>query len=76
MDKEQWERCKAIFGKALDMEPEARRVYLRGACRGDGELLKQLESLLDCHDRVDGFLDLPPQITLPPIGKEKEQEGS
>lgn len=76
MNKEQWKRCKAIFGKALDMGPEGREVYLRGACRGDEELLKQLESLLDCHDRMDGFLDLPPQISLPAKKNEKERESS
>ena len=63
--KQQWQQVKSLLALALEQPPESRRVFLREAAADDTELLRELESLLDAHDRPDGFSldDAPPFAT-------------
>jgi serine/threonine protein kinase/Tfp pilus assembly protein PilF len=51
---------EAVFSEALEFSSaEARAAYLDGACAGDPELRRQVESLIDAHDRAGRFLASP-----------------
>jgi serine/threonine protein kinase len=51
---------EAIFSKALEIpSAEARAAYLDRACAADPELRRQVESLIDVHDRAGRFLASP-----------------
>jgi serine/threonine protein kinase/tetratricopeptide (TPR) repeat protein len=53
-------RIEAIFIEAVEItSAEARGVYLNRACSGDIELKRQVESLIDAHDRGGRFLASP-----------------
>jgi serine/threonine protein kinase len=63
--KQQWQQVKSLLALALEQPPESRRAFLREAAADDSGLLHELESLLDAHDRPDGFSldDAPPLST-------------
>src|SRR5262249_4936718 len=51
---------EAIFSEALEIPSvEARAAYLDRACATDPKLRRQVESLLDAHDRAGRFLASP-----------------
>jgi dienelactone hydrolase len=49
-----------LLQAALDLAPERRDVYLRGACAGNPELEREVRSLLVAHEKAGSFLDHPP----------------
>ena len=53
---EHWRRVAEIVGEALERDPAGRGGYLDAACADDRELRREVESLLDAHDR-SGELD-------------------
>ena len=56
---ERWDRIKQIFASALEREPSARVPFLDGACAGDAEMRREVESLLAAHQTSDTFLETP-----------------
>jgi serine/threonine protein kinase/tetratricopeptide (TPR) repeat protein len=51
---------EAIFSEAVEIpSAEARAAYLDRACTADADLRRQVESLLDAHDRAGPFLASP-----------------
>ena len=46
---ERWHRIEHIFHEALRRDAAARESYLSDACRGDGELFREVSSLLANH---------------------------
>lgn len=46
---ENWEHVQTLFLKALDLRPDERPAFLEGACAGDEEMRREVESLLS-HD--------------------------
>jgi serine/threonine protein kinase len=53
MSDERWRRIEEIFHLAVDLPLRDRAEFLRGACAGDDELRRQVESLL-ANDRSKG----------------------
>jgi hypothetical protein len=47
MDPKRWERIEQLYNQALDRRPEERSSFLAEACRGDEEVRREVESLLD-----------------------------
>lgn len=47
---ERWERIKIIYEGALSRTGGERRAYLEGACGGDADILREVESLLGSFD--------------------------
>jgi hypothetical protein len=41
-----WDRVKELFGRALEVDPEARTAFLLQACGADESLRAELQSLL------------------------------
>ncbi|HEV2853609.1 MAG TPA: serine/threonine-protein kinase [Thermoanaerobaculia bacterium] len=56
---ERWRRIDRIFAHLLELPREQRRAFLGEACRGDPELLREVERLLDADERNATFLERP-----------------
>lgn len=54
-----WERLKAAFAEALELEPAARASYLAEIARSDAELGSELAVLLEHHEDAPTFLEKP-----------------
>ena len=50
MEQERWNRTKALFNAAIELEPSRRAAYLDQACGADQELRAEVESLLAFHE--------------------------
>ena len=59
MDRDRWQRVKAIFDDALDQDTSARGAFLDDACDGDSELRAEVEALLASDDVSQPFLKPP-----------------
>ena len=55
MTPERWEQIDQIFEQALEIEPAARSAYLDEACRNDGDLRREVESMLS-HDLEESLV--------------------
>lgn len=56
---DRWERIGRIFEKALDRDPAVRSTFVTEACDGDGDLRKEVESLLRAHEQAGSFMEQP-----------------
>ncbi|MGH9842521.1 MAG: protein kinase domain-containing protein [Blastocatellia bacterium] len=56
MTPEQYRRVGELYHVAMELAPEARVEFLAGACGGDIELRREVESLLRAHQQADGFI--------------------
>jgi tetratricopeptide (TPR) repeat protein len=75
---ERWAQIREIVERALDSSD--RGVLVEEACRGDDELRREVESLLEQHsDSGDPILDRPawemPGIWIPPRSQTREGDG-
>src|SRR5437868_10193265 len=50
MTPERWRQIEEIYQSAMDQEPGSLSAYLAGACIGDDDLRREVESLLELHD--------------------------
>ena len=50
MNANRWQKVKRILENVLELEPAARRSYLVETCGDDGDLLREVEVLLDFDD--------------------------
>jgi non-specific serine/threonine protein kinase/serine/threonine-protein kinase len=56
---ERWQRVKDVFSAASALTDAERRRYLEEACRGDPELLAEIDSLLAAHAVEQAIVDRP-----------------
>src|SRR4051812_2557075 len=56
MHPSRWQEIEEIYYSILDAPAGDRHDLLDRACRGDAELRSEIESLLQCDDRVGEFL--------------------
>src|SRR5689334_17915011 len=49
----------AVFTEALRFTPEERNRYLNEACKGDVELRRRVEALLQAYEQAGDFLGRP-----------------
>jgi serine/threonine-protein kinase len=59
MPPERWRQIEDLFHAALEREAEARPACLDGACRGDAELRRKVEALLQQDAQSDELLSQP-----------------
>src|SRR5882724_11955575 len=65
MSAERWVRVQDVFSAALDCEAQDRSELVDRHCAGDEELRREVQSLLDSHER-GGLLDqLAQKISAP-----------
>ncbi len=58
MAKADWKQVDQLLDAALELEPQARRKFLDDA-GASPDLLREVESLLACEQKMDGFLTAP-----------------
>ena len=59
MTPEQWDKISRIFNEATSLRADARADFVREECKGDVELIAEVESLLKAHDEAGGFIEDP-----------------
>src|SRR5437899_4956334 len=59
MKAERWKQINDLFQLAVERAPGERAAFLDEACRGDGDLRCEVESLLTSHVRAENFIELP-----------------
>src|SRR5438034_790546 len=59
MTPERWQKVKEIFQAALKLEPAHRPAFLARACDGDVDLRREVDSLIESHERTGTFIDSP-----------------
>jgi eukaryotic-like serine/threonine-protein kinase len=59
MPSSRWQRVQDALWAALEREPAAREAFLAGHCADDAELLAEVHSLLQAHERAGSFLGGP-----------------
>lgn len=59
MMPERWALVDRLFQLSLSLPPADREVFLRSHCNSDDELYREIQSLLDAHDKARNFLDNP-----------------
>src|SRR5262245_47525704 len=59
MDAKQWGQIKEIYDHALDLSNDEREGFLAEACGEDGDLRREVESLLAAHEDAGQFLQSP-----------------
>ena len=52
MKRERWQRLRALFEEALGLPPPERDRWLREACAGDDELLREARGMLASNDET------------------------
>src|SRR5262245_41316368 len=63
MTPERWQQIDKLLEQALAEEPSSRKSFLDGACDGDDELRREVESLLSAHGKAEGFTEATPMRT-------------
>src|SRR2546425_1163810 len=69
MNGEYWRRVDRIFHDVLERAPRDRESFLERMCADDPSLKKEVEDLLQSHDRAGSFLDVPPQASVSLVGR-------
>lgn len=59
MTPARWRQVTDLFHAALDREPAARAAFLQEAAANDPDLLGEVATLLDSHERSGGLLEEP-----------------
>ena len=59
MTADRWRQIEELCHEALGRAPEDRAAFLANACRGDGELQHEVESLLAHDPKAAGFMSGP-----------------
>jgi WD40 repeat protein len=59
MIDEAMRRAHALLAEALDLPDAERREFVERSCRGDAELRRRMDALLDAIPRAKGFLAVP-----------------
>lgn len=76
MTPERWNRVSEVFEAALEKEPRERNAFLAAACRDDGELRAEVESLLAEHGRAGNFLNSPASTDAADLLRQVSQDES
>jgi hypothetical protein len=59
MTADRWRQVEDLCHEALARAPEHRAAFLATACAGDGELRREVESLLAHDPKAAGFMSGP-----------------
>lgn len=59
MTPEKWEEAKEVFQSALALSGDRRTNFIAEACRDDGEMRAEVESLISAFDRAGAFIEAP-----------------
>jgi serine/threonine protein kinase len=62
------QKVQEIFHAAVALEPANRAGFLSEACASDRDLLAEIESLIDAHEREGSFIDSPAGSAISELG--------
>ncbi|HJZ80770.1 MAG TPA: hypothetical protein VKD91_10505, partial [Pyrinomonadaceae bacterium] len=62
MTPERWQQIEALFHSALECAPASRADFLDEACRGDLELRRRIDALLEAHESAGTFIEEAPMV--------------
>jgi hypothetical protein len=70
MNPQRWRQVEEIYHSALEQSPQTRAAFVADACRGDGDLLQKVQSLLAAVERLPAlnhlfYDDLAQQVPCP-----------
>src|SRR5215813_9383639 len=65
MDSERGRQIEELYHSAMERPSEERGAFVQLTCRGDIELQREVESLLERADKVDSFLETSALATAP-----------
>ena len=75
VNEDQWQLAQSIFLEALERDAADRDHFLVDRCGDSEELLKEVRSLLDAHERDDGLLgDLSDRAASPVLRSPEVKE--
>jgi len=57
MSPDRWQRLQTLYHNVSELTPPERTRYLEKECSGDAGMRQEIEGLLDCEDKLGGFLD-------------------
>jgi serine/threonine protein kinase len=64
---EQWAKVNGLFHAALERAADERRAWLMAETGADPEVMREVEALIDAHEREPSFLDEPAVLADPPL---------
>jgi len=64
MSPERFQEVEKLYHAARELVLSQRSAFLAGACGGDEELRREVESLLAQDSAREGMLDVPPRVLL------------
>src|SRR5262245_61304769 len=67
---EGWKKVEEIFNAAIDRPIDERESFLSEACGDDQSLRRQVEHLIDCHEKAGDFIESPAAFTDAPTRDE------
>lgn len=69
MQPKRWEQISQIFESALALAPEKRRAYITNCCAGDESLRREVEVLIESHQRAESeeFINSPAVERMAPV---------
>jgi predicted Ser/Thr protein kinase len=71
MTSDRWEEMNRIWDAGLEVAEAERPTFVREACQGDEELLRELESLLAYNEQAQQFMNRPAfQVTAEKLAGE------
>src|SRR5262245_16202554 len=56
---DRWQPIEKLYHSVLKLDEAERKAFLDQACAGDGELRRELESLLVCQPSAEKFIEAP-----------------
>jgi len=76
MDPERWQQISQIFEFALALEPAERVAYVEAKCGDDDSLRRQVEMLIDSHQKADeeNFIDSPAVERAAPLLAQEDSD--
>lgn len=72
MSKERWQKIKALFDAAQDIEQKKRGKFLEKSCGNDVDLRNEVEKLLASFDNAESFMETPAAAEVASMFEEKQ----
>ncbi len=67
MDPRRWQQTKELFQAAILLTPGERASFLDPFCKGDAELRREIDRLVEAHEKTVHFLEAPAFETAPEL---------
>jgi serine/threonine protein kinase len=59
VDPERWKQVDELFDAVIELPADERGKFLNEKCDGDEELRREVLSLLEAHEKAEGFMESP-----------------